>query len=386
MKLRSNSARHTFQLRLPRRTIRVRLALLFFAVFVASGAVLLVVTFAIWEHGTNALQVAPIPGGGELVTPVSSGAHQLVIASGIALAVVAGASLVISWLVAGRFLKPLRTITATTREISATSLHERLNLSGPDDELKELADNFDQLLDRLERSFSFERQFVANASHELRTPLAGMRTSLEVAMAKPGPLPPHIRTLTDRLGRELDHVDRLLESFLTLARTQHGPPEDESTVSLAELARVAIQRPAQTISAMDLHVEQSPGPDAWVTGSETLLSRLVENLIGNAVGHNQPGGWVRVTTAVRANRAYLVVKNGGPVLHPDQVKRLARPFQRIGAERTGSDRGSGLGLAIVSAILEVHGGTLDLQPLPEGGLRVAISLPLAVGTATGAPA
>jgi signal transduction histidine kinase len=373
--------------RLPRRTIRVRLALLFFAVFVASGIVLLVVTFAIWQDSTSGtLQAAPTPGGGERITPVSSGAQQLVVASAIALVLMAGASLVIGWLVAGRFLKPLRTITATTREISATSLHERLNLSGPDDELKELADNFDQLLDRLERSFTFERRFVANASHELRTPLAGMRTSLEVAMAKPGPLPPHIRTLADRLGRELDHVDRLLESFLTLAHTQHGPIGDESTVSLAELARLAIQRPAETISTMDLHVEQQQGHEAWVTGSETLLSRLVENVISNAVDHNQPGGWVRVTTEVRANRAHLVVENGGPVLHPDQVKRLARPFQRIGAERTGSDRGSGLGLAIVSSILEVHGGTLDLQALTEGGLRVAISLPLAVSTATGAPA
>jgi signal transduction histidine kinase len=373
--------------RLPRRTIRVRLALLFFAVFVASGIVLLVVTFAIWQDSTSGtLQAAPTPGGGERITPVSSGAQQLVVASAIALVLMAGASLVIGWLVAGRFLKPLRTITATTREISATSLHERLNLSGPDDELKELADNFDQLLDRLERSFTFERRFVANASHELRTPLAGMRTSLEVAMAKPGPLPPHIRTLADRLGRELDHVDRLLESFLTLAHTQHGPIGDESTVSLAELARLAIQRPAETISTMDLHVEQQQGHEAWVTGSETLLSRLVENVISNAVGHNQPGGWVRVTTEVRANRAHLVVENGGPVLHPDQVKRLARPFQRIGAERTGSDRGSGLGLAIVSSILEVYDGTLDLQALTEGGLRVAISLPLAVSTATGAPA
>jgi signal transduction histidine kinase len=373
--------------RLPRRTIRVRLALLFFAVFVASGIVLLVVTFAIWQDSTSGtLQAAPTPGGGERITPVSSGAQQLVVASAIALVLMAGASLVIGWLVAGRFLKPLRTITATTREISATSLHERLNLSGPDDELKELADNFDQLLDRLERSFTFERRFVANASHELRTPLAGMRTSLEVAMAKPGPLPAHIRTLADRLGRELDHVDRLLESFLTLAHTQHGPIGDESTVSLAELARLAIQRPAETISAMNLHVEQQQGHEAWVTGSETLLSRLVENVISNAVDHNQPGGWVRVTTEVRANRAHLVVENGGPVLHPDQVKRLARPFQRIGAERTGSDRGSGLGLAIVSSILEVHGGTLDLQALTEGGLRVAISLPLAVSTATGAPA
>jgi len=381
MPLRPNRAGHTLLLRLPRRTIRVRLALQFFAVFLASGTVLLVVTFAIWQDRTNALQATPTPGGREQITPVSSNAHQLLIASGIALVLMAGASLVIGWLVAGRFLKPVRMITVTTQAISATSLHERLNLNGPNDELKELADTFDQLLDRLEHSFAFEREFVANASHELRTPLAGMRTSLEVAMAKPGPLPPHIRTLADRLDRELDHVDRLLESFLALAQTQHGPPGDESTVSLAELVRLAIQRPADTISAMNLHVEHQ-GPDVWVTGPETLFSRLVENVVNNAVGHNLPGGWVRVITAERAGRAYLVVENGGPVLHPDQVKQLTRPFQRIGAERTGSDSGSGLGLSIVSSILEVHGGTLDLQALANGGLRVAISLPLAVRTST----
>ena len=212
-----------------------------------------------------------------------------------------------------------------------------------------------------------------------------MRTSLEVAMAKPGPLPPHIHILAGRLSSELDQVDRLLESFLTLAQTQQGPPSEEVTVSLAELARLAIERPANTISTMDLHVEQQ-GAEVWVTGSETLLSRLVENVINNAIGHNEPGGWIRVSTTTRANRAYLVVENGGPILHPDQVKQLTLPFQRIGAERTGSEGGSGLGLAIVSSILEVHGGTLDLQALTDGGLRVAISLPLAVRTATGAVA
>jgi hypothetical protein len=289
--------------------------------------------------------------------------------------------------VAGRFLRPLRTITAATREISATNLHERLNLTGPDDELKELADTFDQLLDRLERSFAFERQFVGNASHELRTPLAGMRTSLDVAMAKPGPVPPHIRTLADRLRRELDHIDRLLEGFLTLAHTQHGPTTDESTVSLADLARGAIARHTEAISAMGLDVEQRLGPDPYVTGSNTLLSRLVENLIDNAFGQNEPGGWVRVTTAVEDKRARLLVENGGPVLDPDQVKQLAQPFRRIGAERTGSDNGAGLGLAIVSSIAQVHGGTLDLEALTDGGLRVAITLPLAVRVAAaGAPA
>ncbi len=381
-----------FRPRLPRHTIRVRLALLFFGVFLASGAVLLAVTFLIWKDRTNALHAVPIPPSvsgqnpSAGISPAGYDAHQLVVASGMALAIMAGISLVTGWLVAGRFLRPIRAITATSKAISATSLNERLNLSGPDDELKELADTFDELLDRLERSFAFERQFVANASHELRTPLAGMRTSLDVAMAKPGPLPPHIRTLANRLRHELDHVDRLLDSFLTLAHTQHGPPGDQSTVSLAELARVAIERPADRILAMGLDVEQQQAFGTWVTGSETLLCRLVENLIDNAVGHNQPGGWVRVATAVSGSRAHLVVENGGPVLHPDQVKLLTQPFRRIGAERTGSDTGFGLGLAIVSSILEAHGGTLDLQGRAEGGLRVVVTLPLAARAAMGAPA
>jgi hypothetical protein len=288
--------------------------------------------------------------------------------------------------VAGRFLRPLRTITAATREISATNLHERLNLSGPDDELKELADTFDELLDRLERSFAFERQFVANASHELRTPLAGMRTSLDVAMAKPGPVPAHIGTLADRLRRELDQVDRLLESFLALAQSQREAPAALSTVSLAELARLEIEHRADAISAKGLDVEQRLCPDAWVAGDLTLLSRMVGNLIDNSIGHNQLGGWVRVTTAVEERRAQLVVENGGPSLDPGQVKQLTQPFRRIVAERTGSDNGSGLGLSIVASIVEAHAGTLVLEALSGGGLRVSITLPLAVREAAGAPA
>jgi hypothetical protein len=295
-------------------------------------------------------------------------------------------SLAIGWLVAGRFLRPLRTITTTTKEISATNLHARLRLAGPDDELKELADTFDELLDRLERSFAFERQFVANASHELRTPLAGMRTSLDVAMAKRGPVPPHIGTLDDRLRRELDQIDRLLESFLTLAHSQQGPPPDQTTVSLADLTSDAIERRADEIAAIGLTLEEQASPNTWVSGNETLLARMVENVIDNALGHNQPGGWVRVTTAVRDKRVSLVVENGGLVLDPDQVKQLSQPFRRIAAARTGSDNGAGLGLAIVSSIAEVHAGTLDLEALTGGGLRVAITLPNAIPTAAVRPA
>jgi signal transduction histidine kinase len=364
----------------------VRLTALLFAVFLGSGAILLAVTFAIFQGRTgNTLQAVPV-GLQTRITPVHSDQHQLLIASGIALGIMAGVSLALGWLVAGRFLRPLRTITVTTRDISATNLHERLHLNGPDDELKELADTFDQLLDRLERSFAFERQFVANASHELRTPLAGMRTSLDVAMAKPEPLPAHVLTLADRLRRELDHVDRLLESFLTLAHTQQGPLGDESTVSLAELARLALERRADAISTMQIDVEQQVCPDASVTGSETLLSRMVGNLIDNAISHNQPGGWVRVATTVEDKHAQLIIENSGSVLDPEEVEHLTQPFRRIGAERTGSDDGFGLGLAIVSSIAEVHRGRLDLEALTDGGLRVTITLPLSVPAAAGAPA
>jgi signal transduction histidine kinase len=371
----------------------VRLAVLFFAVFVASGAAMLAVTVAVWQSRTGDLTVRAVPvAAGRLENPAtgitqhSSDRHQLLIASGIGLAIMAGVSLAVGWLAAGRFLRPLRTITATAREISATNLHERLQLAGPDDELKELADTFDALLDRLERSFAFERQFVANASHELRTPLAGMRTSLDVAMAKPGPLPPHLGTLADRLRHELDHVDRLLESFLTLAHTQHGPRTDQATVSLGELAGAAISRHAETIAAAGLTVEQNRADEALVSGSKTLLARTVENLIDNAVGHNQTGGWIRVATASEGANASLVVENGGPLLDPREVAELTRPFRRIGAARTGSDRGAGLGLAIVSSIVEAHGGSLELEALGGGGLRVAVTLPHAPRTAAGTPA
>jgi signal transduction histidine kinase len=391
MRLRPELTAHSFRPHLPRRTIRVRLAVLFFAVFLASGAALLAVTVTVWHGRTGGTtQVTPEPAGSLHpavgITQHSFDSRQLLIASGIALAIMAALALALGWLVAGRFLRPLRTITTTTREISATNLHERLKLAGPDDELKELGDTFDELLARLERSFAFERRFVANASHELRTPLATMRASLDVAMAKPGPLPPQIVTLADRLRHELDHVDRLLESFLTLAHAQHGPAADQSTLSLAEIASAAIERRAGAISLMKLNVSQQACPEAWVTGSETLLSRMVENVIDNAVNHNQPAGWVRVHTAVDGPLARIVVENGGPVLAPEVVEQLARPFRRLGAERTGSENGTGLGLSIVASIAETHGGTLDLHALGDGGVRVVIALPLAVQAPAGARA
>jgi signal transduction histidine kinase len=296
------------------------------------------------------------------------------------------ASAWLGWLVAGRVLAPLRTMTEAARRISEDNLHDRLALRGPNDELKALADTIDGLLERLDAAFAAQRRFVANASHELRTPLAGMRASLDVAIAKPGPLPPQLVTLNDRLRHGFDQVDRLLESFLVLSRAQHGPLPDESIVSLDEIAASAIERCSGAISQAQLNVEQEPCPDARVSGSETLLARMVENVINNAVTHNQPGGWIRATPSVNGALALLVVENGGRVLAQDDVDALAQPFRRLGAERTGQENGTGLGLSIVAAIAQAHGGTLDLQALAGGGLRIVIALPLAVAAVAGAPA
>ena len=373
------------RLHLPPRTIRARLTVMVFAAFLAAGAVLLAVTVVVWLGRTGGPTVAlPSPSGGVLV-PASQHSvdrRELLVASGVALTVMGALSLGLGWLVAGRFLRPLRTITTAAREISATTLHERLNLSGPDDELTELADTFDELLDRLERSFASERRFVANASHELRTPLAGMRTSLDVAMAKPGPVPAHVVTLAERLRRELDRMDALLESFLALAKTQQGPLADQATLSLAELACVAIEDRAAAISAQGLNVEQRPDPHARVTGSAPLLARMVENVIENAIGHNQPDGWLRVCTAVEGTRAQLVVENGGERLDPDDVKELSRPFRRAGAERPARTAAPAWGWRSSPRSPRFTAARSTSPRVSEGGLRVAIGLPLAAGATT----
>jgi hypothetical protein len=319
------------------------------------------------------------------VSQHSFDARQLIVVSGIALAIMLVPAIVVGWLVAGRLLRPLRAMMTAARNISATNLHARLNLSGPDDELKQLADTFDDLLGRLDRSFQSQRQFVANASHELRTPHATMRVWLDVALSKPGPAPPRVTDLGDRLRHELDHVDRLLDGLLVLARAQHGAITDESVLPLDTLVGAAAVERAALISGKSLDVSHQQCPGARVDGSATLLARMVGNLVDNAITHNAPGGWVRIQTSIAGAVARLVVENGGPVLDEHDVQQLTQPFRRLGTERTGSDRGSGLGLSIVAAIAEMHGGGLQLHAPAGGGFQVIIELPLAVPADAGAP-
>ena len=375
---------------LPRRTVRLRLTVLYGLLFLLSGAVLLAITNGFGS--TTSVSHAAVNGAGQTVPagpggPPGNGAaahlhaatlHQFLVGSAIGLGVMTVLSAGLGWVVAGRVLRPLRVMTAATRRISADSLHERLAMPGPGDELKDLGDTIDGLLGRLEGVFAAQRRFVANASHELRTPLATLRASVDVAVAKPEPVPAQTIALAGRLRVELDRVDGLLEGLLMLARAQHGDLPGQAVLSLEAAVSAALAARAGAIAARHLTVRHVAGADgAWVRGSQPLLSRMVDNVIDNAVGHNQDGGWIRVSTGTGPSAARVAVETGGPVLDQAQVDQLAQPFRRLGADRTGSDNGAGLGLSIVSAIATAHQGTLELRARPDGGLRVVVALPLA---------
>ncbi|MFZ0091845.1 MAG: HAMP domain-containing sensor histidine kinase [Solirubrobacteraceae bacterium] len=364
------------------------MTLLYSLLFVICGAALLASTYWLFANFAYSPPKPGLgPGGKPSPTSVkvatamslqrSIGLHRLQVYSGVALAIMALVSGALGWVVAGRVLAPLRTIIATADRISDANLHERLTMSGPRDELRLLADTIDRLLGRLEAAFDAQRRFVANASHELRTPLAMMRTTLDVATAKPGGVPPPTRELDAELRVDLDHADQLLESFLILARAQEGQLGDAGQVGLEPLITSALSDRAERIVAKGLTLEMHLGA-VEVVGSATLLRRMIENVIENAVRHNQPGGLVEIAlTPLHGLRGRLVVESSGPALDRDAVAQLAQPFTRLGQDRTGSRDGHGLGLSIVAAVAAAHDGQLELHARPEGGLRVQITLPAA---------
>jgi signal transduction histidine kinase len=360
-----------------RRTVRMRLTALYFALFVLSAVVLLAITNGVGSSGSE--EGSSTSGTRTTVVSLQSGpSHQYLLGSAIALGVMAVVSVAAGWVVAGRVLRPLRRMTTATRRISADSLHERLAIDGPEDELKDLADTIDALLERLDGAFAAQRRFVANASHELRTPLAAMRVSVDVAAAKPGPVAPGTITLAGQVRAELDKVDQLLEGLLMLARAEHGVLPGRALLPLDYVVSAALAARADAITARNLTVQHvSDGDGIWVEGSQPLLRRMADNLVDNAIAHNGDGGWIALTTMTADGTARLIVENGGEILDPAQVAGLAQPFRRLGADRTGSDDGAGLGLSIVAAIAHAHRGFLQLCARPGGGLTVTITLPLA---------
>ena len=384
---------------LSHRTVRSRLTVLYGVLFFVTGALLLAITSGVAISGSSSARAVGPTGAQhsalgqadaqiqrlqqQLATSrqvTQQVSHEVVAASLVALAVMTVVSAALGWMVAGRALRPVRAMTVAAQRISEYNLDERLAVAGPDDELKELGKTIDGLLERLEGAFSAQRRFVANASHELRTPLATMRANLDVALAKPEPAPPQTVALAGRLHSELDRMDQLLEALLVLARAQHRQLPDYAVLPLDYVVGAVLAGQEAAIGVRKLTVQQTGEPGgAWVQGSQALITRMVDNIIDNAICHNVDGGWISVWTVGAGNQAHLVVENGGQSLDQQQVDQLSQPFRRLDADRIGTDKGSGLGLSIVAAIAEAHGGKLDLQARDGGGLRVCIELPAASG-------
>jgi signal transduction histidine kinase len=400
--------------RLPRRTIRLRLTAIYGGLFVASGAALLAITYLLVSnaaagqcarsgpnsyvcgtsggpharpaHGnlTHAGLKAGTGSGSKARTPRQAGAlaasqhasemHQLLIYSGIALAIMAAVSAGLGWVVAGRVLRPLRTITEAARNASVTSLHEqRLALAGPDDELKKLGDTFDELLGRLARAFDAQRRFVANASHELRTPLTLGRALLQMTLTDPDATVGSFRSTCQEAIAVADHQERLIEALLVLARSERGLDHREP-VDLAALAGRVLAARHRHAQRLGLRVTAVISP-ALTDGDIRLAERLVANLVGNALRHNIHGGHIDVATGSRAGRPYVTIANTGPVVAPGQIHRLFEPFQRLGADSAQNADGLGLGLSIVHAIATAHDAILTARAQPDGGLDITVSFP-----------
>jgi signal transduction histidine kinase len=352
--------------RLPRVTLRMQLALLY-AGFLTCGAALLLVPI-LTIH-----QAIPEGADGRVIAGIQANTNAQVIRSVAILAGLVMLSLAAGWLIAGRFLRPLRTITATARDISARNLNRRLALTGRNDEFKDLGETLDSLFERLEASFESQRRFVANASHELRTPLAAERTLLQVALADPGASAGTLRQTCQQVLVLGGQQERLIEALLTLASSERGVEQWEP-FDLAYLAGRVTDDRRQQAERGGIRVETTL-TGAPATGDPSLAESLVANLVDNAVRHNVPGGWVKVATTMTGGRAVIRVSNTGTVIPPYELDRLFQPFQQLGHERIRHGDGHGLGLAIVRAIAAAHKATVTAAARPGGGLDLEVSFP-----------
>jgi signal transduction histidine kinase len=288
------------------------------------------------------------------------------------LAVMTVASGGLGWFMSGRVLRPVRAITETAHRASEQHLGERLALTGPRDELKELADTFDGMLERLDAAFATQRRFVANASHELRTPLTVMRTAIDVTLAKPSPTARQLTDMAVRVRRSIDRAETMVEALLTLAVSDQGKLSTEYT-DLATWAEDAIDAAAPEIERLGLRVDALLDP-AETTGDPQLLERMISNLVGNAVRHNEPGGWIRLRTGSSDAAVYLEIANSGPFIPDDTVPSLFEPFRRM-QDRTGVRDGIGLGLSIARSVVTAHSATVTARSQPAGGLDISVEIP-----------
>ncbi|MFI8933619.1 sensor histidine kinase [Streptomyces sp. NPDC053474] len=382
-----------------RPTIRIRLTLLYGGMFLIAGILLLSIIYLLAAQALNV--------GSELPFKIVSGRVEskvcdlpsraspdefnaamnacvneqrqhaldnLLSRSLLALLGLAVIAFAFGYAMAGRVLSPLGRITRTARRVAGTDLKRRIELDGPDDELKELSDTFDEMLDRLERAFTAQQRFVGNASHELRTPLAINRTLLEVQLSDPG-APPELQQLGKTLLATNERSEQLVEGLLLLARSDNQIVE-RKPVDLAEVANRAVDQARAEAEEKGVEIRGERGL-AIVQGNGVLLERIALNLVQNAVRYNvKEAGWVEVTTEAQHGQAVLVVTNTGPVVPAYEIDNLFEPFRRLRTERTGSDKGVGLGLSIARSVARAHGGRIIAEPREGGGLVMRVTLPI----------
>jgi signal transduction histidine kinase len=338
-------------------TLRLRLTALYTLLFGACGALLLwLSSWIVHRHVERVL-----PGYSDRALDLLDTQYMLALGGMLLVAAALG------YVLAGHALAPLRRVTGLAHRVTQERLGERIAMHGPRDELRELADTVDGMLDRLEAAFDGQRRFVANASHELRTPLTVIRAEVEVALADPDASVADLRHMGEVVLEAADRTQCLLDSLMVLARSQQALPRREP-VDLAAAARTAVATTAPEAQrrVIDVSLDLAPAP---LEGDPPLVERLVANLVENAVRHNEPGGRVHVTT-----RPGLVrVENTGATIAPDDVRRLAEPFERLGRDSDGP--GAGLGLSIVRAVADAHGAQLRLEPRAGGGLEATVTFP-----------
>jgi len=377
---------------LARPTVRLRLAAIYTGVFLVVGIALIAITYSLLSQQLNALPPPWISSGttaGQSWVVVVNAQlnaaiahqravtlHQLVVQAAIALALTTALAAAVGWFASARALRPLRSVTATAHRLSQRNLDERIALRGPRDEIKELADTFDEMLGRLAAAFDAQRRFIANASHELRTPLTRLRALVDVSLADPDADAATLRAMAERVQAAAEDQERLIDGLLTLAQGERGL-DHAQPIDLADLVTFILPATAG----------RHPGPHqpqiltelepAATAGDRDLLARLVANLIDNALSYNIADGWVQIRTGYLDGQATLQVTNTGPVLPAEVVPMLLEPFRRQVPDRTSTTtrRGSGLGLSIVAAITDAHDGTLDLAAQDGGGLQITVRLP-----------
>ena len=394
-------------MRRPRATVRARLTLLYCGLFAVCGAIVVAVSYIlVAQLGAPGLRRPPyirgaIPASiGALCRAEQPGAHPDKVAiaqcifqllgaqhqrdltlshlleySLITLAVVIALAAILGWIFSGRALRPVHRITAAARAASEQNLAARVALRGPRDELRELAETFDEMLARLQAAFESQQRFIANASHELRTPLAVMRATVDVVLGNPDSTPGDLRAMATDIRAAVDHAEHLIGALLILARNERGLTVHE-VVDLATTAEDVLD----TASLGETRVHATLEP-AVISGDPVLAERLITNLVDNAARYNIAAGEIWISTGATAGSSQLIVVNTGPVISPTDADRVFQPFQRLN-DRTSHD-GFGLGLAIVASIAAIHGGSATAHPRDSGGLSVTVTIPSADAPARG---